>query len=422
MSAQQVVDTACGDFVVKGDPGWDFTGGPMEDITEVEVPTVLDVGDEFPLFYSGRLNTLQGESQSGKSLVALIAAMQELRKGNRVVYVDWEDSHSAVRRKLAQLGLESHLNEVGGPLSYVLARGEESTDITAKTFERFVDHVDPSLVIIDSTGEAMETDGMNQNEDGDVVRFFNRFPLRVAKPGVAVVTIDHPVKNQEKAGRYAAGSKRKLAKVDGAVYNVSASPPPAIGRTGHICLEVAKDKHARRQVGDGAVKITVHSNAEAEMKVSFFEYDRENGGGERMTPEDEIKRRVSEFLVEQGQEIATDPIKKSVKGRAQSIISALGELELSGHVGRRSDGKRILDRSLKPYPDPPGAEGEVAFPFGNVPGTDGTATDERSHSRVPPFRGERGERERIIVGDSDPAQSNEPPLVEPPWLGHEEAS
>ncbi len=67
---------------------------------------VLARKDGFHLFYRGRVNNLIGESESGKTWVALLAVVQEIKAGNKVVFVDYEDSITAL---LVRLELKARL-------------------------------------------------------------------------------------------------------------------------------------------------------------------------------------------------------------------------------------------------------------------------------------------------------------------------
>jgi hypothetical protein len=56
------------------------------------------------MFYPGRVNGIQGESEAGKSWVALISCLVEMNRGNTVVYMDFEDSEEGVVSRLLLIG------------------------------------------------------------------------------------------------------------------------------------------------------------------------------------------------------------------------------------------------------------------------------------------------------------------------------
>ena len=73
----------------------------FEDITQLAsgielppTPTVFQREDGQGLFYRGAVNDLHGEPGCGKSMIAQIAAAQELKSSHDVIYIDYEDSVS----------------------------------------------------------------------------------------------------------------------------------------------------------------------------------------------------------------------------------------------------------------------------------------------------------------------------------------
>ena len=77
-------------------------------------PTILRRSDGKALFYEGACNYLHGDDGVGKSLVALLACVDQMNAGRHVVWCDWEDPHEGV--VVARLGL------LGVPREVVLER------------------------------------------------------------------------------------------------------------------------------------------------------------------------------------------------------------------------------------------------------------------------------------------------------------
>ncbi|ETJ40481.1 hypothetical protein Q604_UNBC05623G0001, partial [human gut metagenome] len=67
---------------------------------------------------------------------------------------------------------------------------------------------------------SLRADGVEQNSDGEVSAWFARLARPLADTGPDVLLLDHQAKNrQEKdSSRYAIGSQRKLAAVNGTAY------------------------------------------------------------------------------------------------------------------------------------------------------------------------------------------------------------
>ena len=72
-----------------------------------EPPTAFERNGGEKFLYPGRINGLYGESESGKSWLALVACVQEMNAGNEVVYFDYEDTRETAVERLRLLGMES---------------------------------------------------------------------------------------------------------------------------------------------------------------------------------------------------------------------------------------------------------------------------------------------------------------------------
>lgn len=201
-------------------------------------PALLARTDGNCLLYAGAIHTISGEPGSGKTWVTLAAAHQELRKGNTVTMVDFEDRASRVVGRLLRLG--TTLDEIQNQFRYIRPHTalDPGTDRTA--LEHAVHGT--SLVILDGVTEAMTLHGLDLNANSDVATFYALLPRWIADHGPAVVMIDHVVKDGEKQGRWALGGQHKLAGIDGVAYLVKAIEPFGRGKTGLARITVSKDR------------------------------------------------------------------------------------------------------------------------------------------------------------------------------------
>src|SRR4051812_17924614 len=108
------------------------------------------------LFYPGKVNSVAGESESGKSWLLLATAAQEIRRGRSMLYIDCEDDASSVLGRVLALGVAAE--QIKEQFLYV--RPDEPVgDITALT--RLVGERACSLVVIDGVTEAMGLEALN---------------------------------------------------------------------------------------------------------------------------------------------------------------------------------------------------------------------------------------------------------------------
>jgi len=142
-------------------------------------PTQLTIGcfdDEDSLLYPGATNAVYGESESGKSWVALWATAQALYRGERVVYLDFEADAPMVFDRLLKLG--SSVSELG-PDRFGYIRPDTPLDAAeAAVLADVLDRLRPTLVVLDGITDAMGLHGLNMLDNRDVQTFDRKLPAR----------------------------------------------------------------------------------------------------------------------------------------------------------------------------------------------------------------------------------------------------
>jgi AAA domain-containing protein len=186
------------------------------------------------VFYRGKVNEIHGPSESGKTMVLLHVAAQEIRNGNDVVMVDFEDSGQAVVNRLRWVfGLSRA--EIVKQFHYFrpeIAFGE-------KGFQAISGIEGLTYVIIDAVTESMSAAGLDGRNENEVAAWYNDFPKRLARLGPAVVVVDH---TGNSAADRAIGSQHKKSAIDGVSYTAEPVSPFVKGGWGHLRLKIAKDK------------------------------------------------------------------------------------------------------------------------------------------------------------------------------------
>nr|WP_293012020.1 bifunctional DNA primase/polymerase [Mycolicibacterium sp.] len=218
----------------------------MRDAVNV-VATVLRRSDGAALFYPGKVHSVHGESESGKSWLALCAAAECIGRGEPVLYVDFEDSAASVAKRLLLLGVE--MDSLCNPdmFRYINPEINPNKGTTADK-QAFVDTVNGkySLAVIDGVTESMTLYGLSGKDSDDVATWHQQLPKVLARhTGAAVVCIDHVTKDPTTRSRWAQGSQHKMAALDGAAYVVEAESPLAVGQAGRVSVRVAKDRPGR---------------------------------------------------------------------------------------------------------------------------------------------------------------------------------
>lgn len=176
-------------------------------------PALLQRSDGQTLLYEGKLNTIVGEPSTGKSWIALMAVIQALRSGARVVWWDFEDSPSTLSARLTALGAGELIESEN--LVYVTPDLAEDADEMARTALWMRRDWRAGLVVIDSVESAgLPTDSNN------VRPWYSQHVDPFLSMGAGVLLLDHVPKRREDRPRGPIGSQHKRARVNGAVLFV----------------------------------------------------------------------------------------------------------------------------------------------------------------------------------------------------------
>ena len=216
---------------------------PLKDyfdgLFQAPTATILKRSDGHGLIYTGRVHSIYGESESGKSWVAQIATAEMLKDDKKVIYIDFESDAIDIVNRLKSLGV-SRANLLQ---YFTYIRPDGPRDATDPYWQAILEPQSAELIIIDGVTESLTMWGGETKDNDAITRWMRIFPRTVATAsGAAVVLIDHITKNAETRGRFAIGGQAKLATIDGAAYLVEPLEAIAPGRTGTITMRVTKDR------------------------------------------------------------------------------------------------------------------------------------------------------------------------------------
>lgn len=216
-------------------------------------PNVLNRTDGQGLFYPGRVNSLFGASESAKSWIALMATMQVMSRGERVVYLDFEDEPVGTLDRLTRLGVgaddlvaQFRYVHPEGPLAEMqrYRNGYQTTEdgrAASSTFAALLDSFDPTLIVADGMTSLYGLHGHDTNDatSTDVVTTWLKSLCRSGR--TTVIVIDHTGKNGG-AGSSPIGAHHKIAMVQGTALRVDAVERPMPDAVGTVRLIVFKDR------------------------------------------------------------------------------------------------------------------------------------------------------------------------------------
>jgi len=317
-------------------------------------PSILERDDHRHFFYAGRIHSVNGESESLKSWLALHACAQQIAAGNDVLYLDFEDTPESILGRLLALGVAG--DDLLAGLVYI--RPEQPLDVAAgSNLERLITKRDPALAVVDGVTEAMSLEGYDLLDNADIASWLDKLPRRIRNLGPAVVLIDHVPKNTENRRRGGIGGQHKLAGIDVSYLVESIIPLARVApgdsdpHTGTSRITVEKDRPGgvrafaanRKHVGELALTaypdggVTAHITPATELPE----------GGFRPTL---LMERMSDALAKSKAPLTKRALRAAVKGKSEAKDLALELLVGEGYVTVEAGARGAqLHRSVRPY-------------------------------------------------------------------------
>lgn len=366
--------------MVRGSTTGGLNGDAVDDDTEeAPAPFLVDLGpylngsikrqepmvgielpDKHQMLYAGKSHSLIGETETGKSWLALMCCQAEMDIGRHVVYIHFEESDpSGTIERLRLLGVDTEMIRerfhFAGPENRITATAIEEARATS-----------PSLVIIDGVNDGMALHGHGIYEPDGVSLFRRRIVRPFTGAGASVLELDHVTKNADTRGRDAFGSVHKGNNIDGARFALETVQPFGRGRNGESRLYVTKDRpgflreHGRpdRRVSGktwiGRLEVIADADlvkASGTVKAKVISVPLEDpfkSDNEASKFADDVLKAVREGETDD-KGVKLGDIHKAVKRRNQDITEELERLARVGHLRETREGNA---RVFKSCPNP----------------------------------------------------------------------
>jgi hypothetical protein len=327
-------------------------------------PTLLPRSDGRLLLYPGKVHSIHGESESGKSLVLMgeAARIMEVEHGD-VLWITFdsdaeEDIPRAIRFGCTPETLMAHLTYV---------QPDEPPQRVPESYKALFKNR-YALVVIDGVTDAVGllTAGA-KGDPNEVYSAFSRiFPRKLATmTGAAVVLVDHVAKDTDTRGRFAIGAQAKMAELTGAAYLAEPDKEaPTAGGVGTVILRVGKDRPAgvRRYCGprrardrtQEAARITFDDTGETTImtveppQIDPFEVTDAVDGPAVDMPYS-LMQTVSEVLEGKTNGLAKGSIEAAVNGKASRKRLAMDMLVELGYARLDEVGSSKILTLVEPY-------------------------------------------------------------------------
>ncbi|HEX6513957.1 MAG TPA: AAA family ATPase [Nocardioidaceae bacterium] len=322
-------------------------------------PTVGKRTDGAGLFYPGRIHTVAADSEAGKTWLALTAAREEMKAGNAVLYLDFEDDAGGIVPRLLAMGTSRDLVRS----RFVYVRPEEPiTERGGRAgLRQVLGDLRPTLAVIDGVTEAMTMHGLEMKDNSDIARFGKLLPRWLADRGPATVALDHVVKDRENRGRYAIGGVHKLNGVNGAAYVLENRQPFGAYLTGRSGVYIAKDRPGQLRMNalpgrEGLwwyADLVVQSHDPLFAETWIYAPQPKGDPSNRPT---HVMAKVSKILESNPAGLSKNSIETLARGKASVTRAALELLVAEGYARAEKRGAAIAHFSVKPFTDPSGDE------------------------------------------------------------------
>lgn len=279
-------------------------------------PAVLERDDGNFLMYRGRVNMLYGPSESAKSWIAMKASLQLIERGERVLYLDFEDEPVNSLSRLKLMG--ASVDDLRNYFTYVLPEeplapmersrwGEplksEAGQLNLELFEKLLERVDPTLIVADGISELYGLHGLDTNDTSHTATI-TRWMKTITRYGRStVIAIDHAPKNPQR-GTLPIGSQHKVSMVQGTLIQAYPVSQPRPGARGEVELIVIKDRPGNvRAIGENSgdkaqlvARVIIDSTEPGVTNINFLEPDNAPKPNSWEESSEEAKQRVEADL------------------------------------------------------------------------------------------------------------------------------
>lgn len=283
-------------------------------------PSVGYLGNGQHMLTSGRVHLAYGAGSGGKTWLGWLIAVQEIRKGNAVLLVDFEMGDSLTLDRLHTLGLTDE--EIDAGVVYVDPNMSPSAADRAWLVEAVRESVGDKVLtycLVDSLTESAALDTLAENDTGDMTRWFRANTRWIVEqwPTCALLVIDHLPKDNPDA-KMPIGSQRKQS-ASHALFAVRNNVEFSRDKDGHSTVFVTRSRDgwltpgalARLEIGPGV-----------EGYVRLMPPKEEDQQAARV---EVLRARITLYLSQHGPS-KTDDIKKGVQGTAADIVKELAEM------------------------------------------------------------------------------------------------
>jgi len=264
----------------------------------------------------GVIHHIFGDQESGKTTVALVTAIERLRKGETVVWLDWEMGEARLIDRMRSLGFK----EADAPFFYFNMAGMSPLSAVAQALA-----CKPNWVFVDSVAYALETMGGDTTENAtrDFLALLGMLaPLIEVK--ASIVLIDHVGHGDKSRAR---GTSAKGQQVD-VSFGMSVVKRWSRTTDGSAHITVRKDRDGYFETGTLAAVVEFDASKEVTLRAPTM-YD------EAIAAE-ELQRQII-AIVTDNQPITASGVASIVRRNKAGVLQEIRQLVDEGRLVREGD-------------------------------------------------------------------------------------
>lgn len=217
-------------------------------------PSVMERVDGQALMYPGRLNMIYGPSESAKSWIVMFTCQQLLERGERVVYLDFEDEPVNALERMRLIG--ATYDDLRTSFRYVRpedplgsmqrsrwgeSRATEEGRRNEEMFQSLLDEHDPALIVADGMTMLYGLHGLDSNDSVQTDTITTWLKSLTRNGRTTVIIVDHTAKDPQR-GSLPIGSQHKVSMVQGSMLQAYPVRQPMPNAVGEVELIVLKDR------------------------------------------------------------------------------------------------------------------------------------------------------------------------------------
>jgi hypothetical protein len=295
---------------------------------ETDAPAFLRRTDGQALLYEAKRNEIHAPYESGKSIVAAVAAVEVMRAGGKVVWLDFEDSPRSLSARLLALGLTE--GEALSAFSYIQPAEPlaPATELDLRLELRGA-----SLVVIDAANEAMAAAGLDPNVNRDIAAWYAKVPRLVTGIEATLLVLDHVAKDPERQ-RGSVGGGHKQAAIDGASFRLEVVTPFGRGSAGLVRLRLTKDRqgYLRGLVGTGKEPVIAEIAIDGTDPEALGVEIRPPATADEEWQPTRLMEKVSRWIEGSSEPPSQREILDGVRGKRDYVTAAIAELIRGGYL------------------------------------------------------------------------------------------